>query len=148
MLVRYPKLSLTIRTESIAVLSQHERAIALEFGPPSPKTCIAVPLFLLASSIQHVCHEHLASLKKYTLPQQYWFQKVVCPHYTSECVIYVAIAIVAAPPGLWFNRTVLAGLGFVASNLGVTADSTRKWYVKKFGAEKLAGRWRMFPYLY
>ncbi|PVH72118.1 hypothetical protein DL98DRAFT_470822 [Cadophora sp. DSE1049] len=117
-------------------------------GSPSLKTCIAVPMFLLASSIQHTCHKHLASLKKYTLPQQYWFQKVVCPHYTSECMIYVAIAIVAAPPGQWLNKTVLAGLGFVASNLGVTADSTRRWYVKKFGAEKLAGRWKMVPYLY
>jgi 3-oxo-5-alpha-steroid 4-dehydrogenase 3 len=46
------------------------------------------------------------------------------------------------------NRTVLAGLGFVVSNLAVTADSTMKWYVEKFGAEKLKGRWRMLPYVY
>ncbi|KAH7412374.1 3-oxo-5-alpha-steroid 4-dehydrogenase-like protein [Cadophora sp. MPI-SDFR-AT-0126] len=127
---------------------QYGRTSSLEIGSPSLKTCIAVPIYILASSIQYTCHKHLASLKKYTLPQQYWFQKVVCPHYTSECIIYVAIAIVAAPPGQWLNETVLAGLGFVVSNLGVTADSTRKWYVKKFGAEKLAGRWRMVPYLY
>jgi 3-oxo-5-alpha-steroid 4-dehydrogenase 3 len=91
---------------------------------------------------------HLASLKKYTLPQHRLFQYVVCPHYTSECMIYVAIAIVAAPQGQILNRTVLAGLGFVFTNLAVTADSTRKWYTEKFGSTKLAGRKRMVPFLY
>jgi 3-oxo-5-alpha-steroid 4-dehydrogenase 3 len=120
----------------------------IEFSRPSVKTAIAAPLFLLASGVQHDCHKHLASLKKYTLPGNHFFQSVVCPHYTSECLIYVAIAIAAAPKGQVMNRTVLAGLGFVVSNLGVTADSTRKWYVEKFGEEKLKGRWRMVPYLY
>ena len=123
-------------------------ASLLEISRPSLKTVIAMPLFLLASSVQHECHKHLASLKKYTLPENRFFQFVICPHYTSECFIYVAIAIAAAPKGQIMNRTVLAGLGFVVSNLGVTADSTRKWYVEKFGEEKLKGRWRMVPYIY
>jgi 3-oxo-5-alpha-steroid 4-dehydrogenase 3 len=55
---------------------------------------------------------------------------------------------VAAPKGQIINRTVLAGIGFVASNLAVTADSTKKWYVEKFGTEQLEGRWRMVPYIY
>lgn len=115
---------------------------------PSPKTAIAVPLFLLASGVQHECHKHFASLVKYSLPDNRFFQSVVCPHYTSECLIYIAIAIAAAPKGEVVNRTVLAGLGFVVSNLAVTADSTRKWYIEKFGEEKLKGRWRMVPYVY
>jgi 3-oxo-5-alpha-steroid 4-dehydrogenase 3 len=123
-------------------------ASLLEISRPSLKTVIAVPLFLLASGVQHECHKHLASLEKYTLPTNRFFQSVVCPHYTSECLIYVAIAIAAAPKGQMMNRTVLAGLGFVVSNLAVTADSTRKWYVEKFGEEQLKGRWRMIPYLY
>jgi len=120
----------------------------LKLSKPSLKTTIAIPLFLLASGVQHDCHTHLASLKKYTLPENRFFQSVACPHYTSECLVYVAIAIAAAPKGQVMNRTVLAGLGFVVSNLGVTADSTRKWYVEKFGEEKLEGTWRMVPYLY
>jgi 3-oxo-5-alpha-steroid 4-dehydrogenase 3 len=120
----------------------------LEFSNPSLKTVIAVPLFLLGSGIQHDCHKHLASLKKYTLPENRFFQAIVCPHYTSECLIYASIAIVAAPKGQIVNRTVLTGLAFVASNLGVTADSTRKWSVEKFGEEKLKGRWRILPYIY
>src|SRR6187402_1645134 len=101
-------------------LSLTKGGALLEISKPSMKTFVAVPIFILASGIQHDCHEHLASLKKYTLPQHYWFQSVVCPHYTSECLIYLAIAIVAAPPGQLLNKTVLAGLGFVASNLAVT----------------------------
>ncbi len=46
------------------------------------------------------------------------------------------------------NKTVLAGLGFVASNLAVTADSTRQWYGEKFGAERVAGKMRMIPFIY
>jgi 3-oxo-5-alpha-steroid 4-dehydrogenase 3 len=120
----------------------------LDISSPSVKTLIAVSIFLLASWIQHDCHKYLASLKKYTLPDHQLFQFVVCPHYTSECLVYIAIAIVAAPKDQLLNRTVLAGLGFVVSNLAVTADSTKKWYVEKFGLEKVAGRWRMVPYLY
>jgi len=60
----------------------------------------------------------------------------------------LAIAIMVAPEGYIFNRTVLGGLAFVVSNLAVTADSTRKWYTEKFGAEKMQGRMRMIPYVY
>lgn len=112
------------------------------------KTFVAVPIFLVASGIQHDCHVYLASLKKYTFPDHQLFRVVVCPHYTCEILIYLAIAIVAAPKGQVLNSTVLSGVGFVVSNLGVTADSTRKWYAEKFGAEKVAGRWRMVPFIY
>jgi 3-oxo-5-alpha-steroid 4-dehydrogenase 3 len=120
----------------------------LEFTLPSAKTYVAIILFALGSIAQHICHKHLASLKKYSLPQHPLFRYIVCPHYTSECLIYVAIGIAAAPNGQIMNKTVFAGLGFVASNLGVTADSTRKWYIKQFGADNLAGRWRMLPGVY
>jgi len=63
-------------------------------------------------------------------------------------MIYVAIAIAAAPKDQILNKTVLAGLCFVVSNLAVTADSTKKWYIEKFGAENVKGRWRMVPFVY
>ncbi|KUJ21053.1 3-oxo-5-alpha-steroid 4-dehydrogenase-like protein [Mollisia scopiformis] len=142
----YVFMGISVWIEGIEILNQSD--VEVKLSKPSVKTLLAAPLFLLASGVQHECHKHLASLKKYTLPQQRFFRYVVCPHYTSECLIYVAIAIVAAPKGYLLNRTVLAGLGFVVSNLGVTADSTKKWYVEKFGAENLAERWRMVPYVY
>lgn len=120
----------------------------LDFSRPSLRTSVSVALFIIASKVQNACHVHLATLKKYTMPQHRLFSAVVCPHYTSECILYLAIAIVAAPAGQVLNRTVIAGLGFVFANLAVTADSTRTWYMEKFGADSVAGRRRMIPYLY
>jgi 3-oxo-5-alpha-steroid 4-dehydrogenase 3 len=54
----------------------------------------------------------------------------------------------AAPEGAWVNRTLFTTLVFVVSNLGVTAEASREWYEKKFGAEKIKGRWRMIPLVY
>ncbi|KAM3070249.1 3-oxo-5-alpha-steroid 4-dehydrogenase [Clarireedia jacksonii] len=145
----YIVIGVSIWIEGTPALNATENPLsAVEFSKPSLKTFIAVPLFVLASGVQHDCHEHLAMLKKYTLPWHPHFQRIVCPHYTSECLIYIAIAVAAAPEGHLFNRTMLAGFCFVASNLAVTADSTRKWYVEKFGAEQLKGRWRMLPFIY
>jgi 3-oxo-5-alpha-steroid 4-dehydrogenase 3 len=132
----------------IATLSMAEPPAMIEFSKPSTKTVIAVFIFILASGIQHDCHAYLASLTKYTFPEHHLFQSVLCPHYTSECFIYIAIAIAAAPQGYAMNRTVLSGLGFVISNLAVTADSTRRWYLEKFGPDQFKGRMRMLPYVY
>lgn len=120
----------------------------LDISSPSFRTCVSVALFVVASGVQNRCHVYLTNLKKYTLPQHRLFKQVLCPHYTSECMVYLAIAILAAPPGYVLSKTVAAGLGFVFANLAVTADSTREWYVERFGAEKVAGRRRMIPYLY
>jgi len=118
------------------------------FNPPSLQTFIGTLLFLLASGVQHDCHAYLASLKKYTLPEHPAFMQVLCPHYLAECLIYLAISIMAAPPGQVLNRTVLCGTLFVAINLGVTADGTKQWYEQNFGKEKVASRWGMIPFLF
>lgn len=109
---------------------------------------LALALYAIAYIKQNECHRHLASLKKYTLPNEGWFRFLICPHYTCECILYLAIAWVAAPPDQLFNRTVLLGLLFVAVNLGSTAAGTKKWCVEKFGAEKVAGRWIMVPFVF
>ncbi|KAI6716007.1 hypothetical protein PZA11_002360 [Diplocarpon coronariae] len=145
----YAVMGVSVWIEGVALLAREDpQESLLEIGPPSLKTFVAISIFVIASVAQHICHVYLANLKKYTLPQGCLFSQILCPHYTSECFIYVAIAIVSAPPSHLFNMTVFAGLGFVTSNLGVTADATKKWYVKEFGSENLVGRWRMVPYLY
>lgn len=73
---------------------------------------------------------------------------MLCPHYTCECLIYIAIAYIAAPPGSSFNRSVLGGLLFVTVNLAATAHGTKQWYADKFGADEVAARWIMIPFLY
>lgn len=144
----YPGIGTYHHLTVIGALNQVGTASFMEFLQPTGKIYIAFLLFALGSYSQHTCHVYLANLEKYTLPQHWLFQTVVCPHYTSECLIYLSLAMVSAPSGRLLNGTVLAGFGFVASNLAVTADSTRKWYVGKFGEEKVANRWRIFPFVY
>lgn len=97
---------------------------------------------------QHESHVYLASLKKYTLPSEGWFQHFICPHYTSECLIYLGMSIVSAPPDRYLNPTVSLGLVFVVVNLGTTASGTKAWYEEKFGREQVAPRWKMIPFLW
>lgn len=115
---------------------------------PSVRTFICVPLFLMASGMQHDCHHFLFSLKKYSLPDHPIFRGIVCPHYGAECVIYLSLAVLAAPPGQWVNKTMLSCLTFVAVNLGLTAQTTKQWYMQKFDKESVQRRWLMIPYVY
>lgn len=114
----------------------------------TPKTAPASVLFFLACYSQNKCHRYLASLKKYTLPDKGSFRRLVCPHYTYECLLYVALAMAAAPPGKTFNKTMLSGLLFIVVNLSITANTTKTWYAGKFGQDKVAGKWRIIPFLY
>lgn len=108
----------------------------------------ATAVYFWAWFKQGDCHAHLASLKKYTLPTAGLFQYLVCPHYTCECLVYLTIAYVAAPEGQWFSGPVLCGLAFVVANLGATAVGTRQWYAQKFGADAVASRWTMIPFVF
>jgi 3-oxo-5-alpha-steroid 4-dehydrogenase 3 len=116
--------------------------------PPSLRTFVGCLIFILASGVQHDCHAYLASLKKYSVPEHPVFSRLVCPHYFVECLIYLAISIVAAPAGAILNWTIVCALIFVAVNLGVTADGTREWYVQKFGPDSMSGKWRMIPFVF
>ncbi|KAJ4144676.1 hypothetical protein LMH87_003550 [Akanthomyces muscarius] len=108
----------------------------------------AMALYFWAWFKQNECHRHLAGLKKYTLPTAGLFRFLVCPHYTCECLIYLMIAFVAAPADRWFSGPVICGLAFVVANLGATAAGTRQWYAQKFGAEAVASRWTMVPFVF
>ena len=118
---------------------------SIRLSAPSLRTSICLPIFLLASFVQHDVHRHLASLKKYTLPAHPAFRAIVCPHYTAECVLYAALTFLAAPEGTLINNTVLCATVFVVVNLGITADISRTWAIEKFGKEKVQNKWRMLP---
>ncbi|KAF4983340.1 hypothetical protein FZEAL_1232 [Fusarium zealandicum] len=141
-------------TMSIAVWVEGSSAILASWDSPNKplqvphNVLLALVFYSVACLKQNQCHRYLASLEKYTLPSEGWFGHIVCPHYTCECLLYVAIAWVAAPPGQLFNTTVLCGLLFVAVNLSATAHGTRKWYTDKFGADTVAGRWTMIPLVF
>ncbi|OAA57856.1 3-oxo-5-alpha-steroid 4-dehydrogenase [Niveomyces insectorum RCEF 264] len=124
-----------------SVAPMHQTAVWAKVG-------LGALLFLLASLAQHRCHAHLASLKKYTLPDDRLFRYVVCPHYTCEILLYLSLSVVAAPTGHLFNRTLLSSVFFVVPCLGVTADRTKQWYMDRFGAEQVASKWKMLPFLF
>jgi len=109
---------------------------------------MALTLFALASVSQHLCHVHLASLQKYSLPSHFLFKFLVCPHYFAECVIYLSLALMAAPQEEIFNLTLLSGLLFVAVNLGVTAQTARQWYEENFGQTAVVRKWNMIPFVF
>lgn len=120
----------------------------LSWSLPLLRTMLWLPVFIIASGLQHDCHQYLSSLPKYTLPTLPMFQELICPHYTAECVIYLSLAILAAPEGAIVNRTILASFVFVSVNLSITATKTKKWYADKFSKEAVASRWVLVPYLY
>ncbi|KAL1961347.1 hypothetical protein VTO42DRAFT_75 [Malbranchea cinnamomea] len=115
---------------------------------PSLKTMLFLPVFLIASGIQHDCHCYLASLKKYTLPEHPAFVRIICPHYTAECAIYLSLSVLAAPKGSLVNKTIFSGFILAVINLGVSAGTTKEWYIQKFGNDKVQNKWRMIPRLY
>lgn len=146
-IVFYIAVGVAIWIEGTGSLASEKMAL-LHFritNPPSLRTFLCLPLFLFASGLQHDCHQHLFSLKKYSLPTHPLFRRVVCPHYTAECVIYLSLALLAAPRGEFINKTLLCCAMFVAVNLGVTAATTKRWYMRKFGEEAVRGRWMMIP---
>lgn len=139
---------LTMQLSAGALLSSESVTSSITLSAISLKAIIGVPIFILASGIQHDCHAYLASLPKYTLPIHPIFQSFICPHYTAECLIYLSLAFIAAPKGALINRTMFSLFVFVSANLTVTATTSKEWYERKFGKEAVAHRWIMVPGLY
>jgi hypothetical protein len=70
------------------------------------------------------------SVHSYSFPRGFGFDNVVCPHYTSEIVIYISFLMLDPT-----SSSLLCMLLWVASNLSVVADSQFYWYVEKFPEE-------------
>lgn len=105
-------------------------------------------MFFSAWVMQNMCHRHLAGLKKYSLPEWGPFRFLISPHYTFEILLYLSLAVITAPSNHMFNRTLLCATFFVAVNLGATANGTKKWYVEKFGTDKVDRKWKIVPLVY
>ncbi|KAI8966848.1 hypothetical protein F5Y11DRAFT_343217 [Daldinia sp. FL1419] len=128
---------------SRSIQSSDRRFFTVE--TPSIRTILGVITFLTSWFMQHRCHNYLSQLKKYSLPEEGLFRYLICPHYTCECALYLSLAWIAAPMGQMYNRTLICAVLFVAVNLGVTANGTKKWYSDKFGRERVQGKWKMIP---
>lgn len=106
--------------------------------------------FAHASYSQSLSHHYLSKLKKYTLPDSHGFKYFIAPHYTAECVVYASLAVIAAPPGHFVNWNLFCALIFVAVNLGVTADGTKRWMLTKFPDRRsdIELRRKLIPFLW
>lgn len=147
-LLFYGAMSIAVWVEGAASLQASAESRGIRVDSLDLKLVAGSVLFLWASKQQHDAHAYLFGLKKYTLPTQGFFRHIVCPHYTFECVIYLALSILAAPEGKWVNKTVLCAMVFVGVNLGVTAAGTKEWYAMKFGREAVERRVRMVPFVW
>ncbi|KAI1106312.1 hypothetical protein F4804DRAFT_52534 [Jackrogersella minutella] len=144
---RYRRVSLFctfLKSSRIDSIQSSERMI-FNIEAPSLKMGFGVLMFLSSWIAQYRCHSHLSRLQKYSLPSDGLFQYLVCPHYTCECALYLSLALVAAPKDHLYNKTLLCAVLFVAVNLGVTAKGTKKWYIERFGHERVQGKWIMIP---
>lgn len=174
-LLFYAGLSVAVWIEGVPALQEHRfsfKDLNVIGLAPSLRTFIAVLAFLFPSGIQHDCHAYLSSLKRsaagsandagskeaedYKLPAHPAFHQLIAPHYFAECLIYLSLTVLATPKGdiergttgQWVNWTMASALVFVIVNLGVTADSTKRWYEQRFGRAAVKGRWRMIPWLW
>jgi 3-oxo-5-alpha-steroid 4-dehydrogenase len=82
------------------------------------------------------------SFHSYSFPRGFGFDYVVCPHYSSEIVIYISFLMLDPT-----SSSLLCMLLWVASNLSVVADSQFHWYIEKFPEEskKKKGWKRLIP---
>src|SRR3569833_242421 len=112
------------------------------------RTAIALVFFLYGALLQNQSHSHLASLVKYSLPNAGMFQYIISPHYTGECLVYLGLAVAAAPQGHIVNTTLLVSLLFVFTHLAISAETTHDWYSQKFGAGKVAKKWKFLPLVF
>lgn len=152
-LLFYLGIGIAVWLEGVPALLQDRPTLAL-----SMSWYRAVPLvflFLIASAAQFAVHRYLFLLPKprtarvpYTRPRHWAFAHCVTPHYFCEVVVYVCLALLAAPEGRWVNWTVGCGAMFVAVNLGVTAIGTKEFWARTWGEESVRGRARMVPFVW
>jgi 3-oxo-5-alpha-steroid 4-dehydrogenase 3 / polyprenol reductase len=116
-------------------------------------------IFYLASFFQYTYHAILytdrmtAQAKRetstgrptYALPNSYDFQFTCTPHYLWEVVIYLCLSRFAAPHGCLLNWTIFCATIFACTNLGITADGTKKWYAQLYGEAAVKHKARMIP---
>ncbi|XP_053314433.1 polyprenol reductase [Spea bombifrons] len=95
-------------------------------------------LYLWGSIHQHRCHVIFANLRKnksgnivnlnYLVPRGDWFEKVSCPHYFAELVIYISIAFIF---GL-VNTTWWLVVTYVLFSQALEAVLSHEFYHDKF----------------
>lgn len=101
-----------------------------------------IVLFTGCSIMQNNVHRYLGSLKKYSLPTAPLFRIAACPHYLAEVGIYCSMLLLDID-----SRTLKISIFWVIASLSISAMETKKYYVKKYGQEKVS-KFAIFPGFY
>jgi 3-oxo-5-alpha-steroid 4-dehydrogenase 3 len=112
-------------------------------------TLIGGALFLIGNAIQFQSHSILAKLRessssrRFAIPQGGLFDRISCPHYLAEILIYISFLFVTQFQiiNLWLI------LGFVVATLVHGSKQTHEWYLKKFD-DYPRSRSALVPYVY
>mmetsp|Transcript_22385 Transcript_22385/g.43886 ORF Transcript_22385/g.43886 Transcript_22385/m.43886 type:complete len:331 (+) Transcript_22385:506-1498(+) len=100
---------------------------------------LGIIVFIVASYEQHRCHRILAGLRnsdvtsmvhqkrQYFMPKGRLFEYVSCPHYFTEVLIYLGLALMDV-----HNVSLWLAVMFTGLNLGLTAVRSHSWYKAKF----------------
>ena len=82
-----------------------------------------------------------AAAGRYGTPSGGWFDRVVCPHYAAEVLLYAGLCAMVGKEGVWVNLAMLAA---VFGNLALAARRQREWYEAN-APGYVRGRWAMIP---
>uniref|UniRef100_A0A8D0HE15 Polyprenal reductase n=1 Tax=Sphenodon punctatus TaxID=8508 RepID=A0A8D0HE15_SPHPU len=101
---------------------------------------LGIIMYVWASAHQHRCHVILANLRKsksgkvvnldHSIPVGDWFERVSCPHYFAELLIYISMAVTF---GL-HNLTSWLVLLYVLFNQALAACLCHEFYLTKFSS--------------
>ncbi|NWR68992.1 PORED reductase, partial [Centropus unirufus] len=101
---------------------------------------VGVVMYIWASLHQHKCLVILANLRKtksgqvvsqsHTVPSGHWFERVSCPHYFAELLIYVSMAITFG----FHNVTWWCVVMYVLFNQALAAALCHEFYQKNFSS--------------
>ncbi|XP_043402146.1 polyprenol reductase isoform X3 [Chelonia mydas] len=99
---------------------------------------LGIIMYIWASVHQHRCHVILANLRKsksgkvvnlsHSIPFGDWFERVSCPHYFAELLIYVSMAITFGFQNLTWWLVVM----YVLFNQALAAVLCHEFYVNNF----------------
>uniref|UniRef100_A0A8C8VGX4 Polyprenal reductase n=1 Tax=Pelusios castaneus TaxID=367368 RepID=A0A8C8VGX4_9SAUR len=101
---------------------------------------LGILIYIWASVHQHRCHVILANLRKnksgkvvnlgHSVPFGDWFDRVSCPHYFAELLIYISMAITFG----FHNLTWWLLVMYVLFNQALAAVLCHEFYVNKFSS--------------
>lgn len=126
---------------------------------PKWSTTVLVLLAWWAQYQQYRHHCILASLRQprsdhsdgprdeYTLPRGGWFDRISCPHYLAEILLYGALVGLLQLEHFEGRRPWLLWM-WVTANLTVSARASHQWYERHFPYSIKDGRKAIIPYLY